>query len=143
MNDKHLLAKIGQYAIIKNADNQVLLLERARSKTWCLPGGRLNENEDWDQALLRELREELNLECSNPQPVAVNVITDEWQTKYCVYFSLECADLTVLKMSDEHSSMKWADVDEIKSLDIEDDKIKKVLVDYLSSSKNFAAPSAP
>lgn len=132
MNDKHLLAKIGQYAIIKNDGNEVLLLERTRSKTWCLPGGRLNEDEQWDQALIREIKEELSLECSDPRPIAVNVITDEYQTKYCVYFQVECSDTSKLMTSDEHSAIKWASVEEIKSINIEDDKIKKVIVDYLS-----------
>ena len=132
MNDNHLSAKIGQYAIIKNDDGKVLILERMRSKTWCLPGGRLNENEEWDTALLRELKEELNLECQNPSPIAVNVIEDDYQTKYCVYFRLDCINLSELKISDEHSNLGWFNLGEIQNLDIEDDKIKKVIVDYLS-----------
>ena len=132
MNNNHLTAKIGQYAIIKNNDGKILILERMRSKTWCLPGGRLNENEEWDTALLRELKEELNLECQNPSPIAVNIIKDDYQTKYCVYFRLACINLSELKISNEHSNLGWFNLDEIKNLDIEDDEIKKVIVDYLS-----------
>ncbi|MEI6228585.1 MAG: NUDIX hydrolase [Candidatus Saccharibacteria bacterium] len=134
MNDNHLLAKIGQYAIIKNLENKVLLLERTRSKTWCLPGGRLNENEEWDVALLREIKEELNLECQNPTPFAVNIIKDEYQTKYCVYFNLDCPDLSTLETSDEHSNLGWFDIEEIKNLNIEDNKIKKVIISCLSNT---------
>ncbi|MEI6237856.1 MAG: NUDIX hydrolase [Candidatus Saccharibacteria bacterium] len=132
MSDNHLSAKIGQYAIIKNDAEKVLILERMRSKTWCLPGGRLNENEEWDTALLRELKEELNLECQNPSPIAVNIIKDDYQTKYCVYFKVDCTNLPELKISDEHSNLGWFSLGEIQKLDIEDEQIKKVIIDYLS-----------
>lgn len=127
MDDKHLLAKIGQYALIKNRDNQVLMLQRSRSKTWCLPGGRLNQGEQWDEALLRELNEELNINLANPQPFAVNVITDQWQTKYCVYFMFENNDVQDIRLSEEHSDYKWVGVDDIDDLDVEDEKIRGVV----------------
>lgn len=130
MNDNHLLAHIGQYALITD-NNKVLLLERARSKTWCLPGGRLNEGEDWDVALLREVKEELNLDCHNPKPIAVNVLKDNYQTKYCTYFTLNYSDVNVLKLSEEHTNFGWFNADEIRNLNIEDDKIKKVILDYI------------
>jgi ADP-ribose pyrophosphatase YjhB (NUDIX family) len=132
MNDNHLLAKIGQYALIKNQDNKVLILERTRSKTWCLPGGRLNKDEEWDTALLREIKEELNLKCHNPKPFAVNVIKDDYQIKYCVYFSLDYSDASTLKISGEHSNSGWFGLSEVKDLNLEDEKIKKIIIDYLS-----------
>lgn len=133
MNDNHLSAHIGQYALIKNDENKILVLERARSKTWCLPGGRLNENEEWDKAFLRELKEELNLDCFNPKPIDINILKDEYQTKYCVYFNVICSDISILKISDEHSNLGWFSAQEVSSLNIEDDKIKQVILNYLAS----------
>ena len=132
MDETHLSAHIGQYALIKNGDGNVLMLERARSKTWCLPGGRLNENEDWDTALLREINEEIGLVCQNPKPLTVNILADDYQTKYCVYFTLDCPDLTTLKLSGEHSDYGWFNADKAKSLDIEDEKVKQVVLKYLA-----------
>lgn len=134
MNEKHLSAHIGQYALIKNNENKILLLERARSRTWCLPGGRLNENEEWDIAFLREIKEELGLECLDPKPLAVNILKDAYQTKYCVYFALSCSDLSTLKLSDEHSDLGWFGFAEIKSIAIEDKKVEKVILDYLTTN---------
>lgn len=128
-NDNHLLAKIGQYALIKN-DDRVLVLERARSKTWSLPGGRLEKDEAWDKAFLRELKEETNLDCTNPLPVAVNIIEDAYQVKYCVYFSVEILNIDDLKISPEHSNYKWVDLTEAKTLNFEDEKIRDVTVNY-------------
>ncbi|MEI6850698.1 MAG: NUDIX hydrolase [Candidatus Saccharibacteria bacterium] len=131
MNEKHLSAHIGQYALIKNDENKILILERARSKTWCLPGGRLNEDDDWDSALLREIKEELGIECYDPKPQAVNVLKDAYQTKYSVYFSVICSDISKLKISSEHSDLGWFGYEEVKDMNIEDDKIKTVILDYL------------
>lgn len=129
---KHLLAHIGQYALIKNNDNKVLILERARSKTWCLPGGRLDECEEWDKALLRELREELNIVCYSPKPIDINILVDPYQIKYCVYFKVDCYDISTLCISAEHGSFRWVGLEELDKLGIEDDKVKKVIIDYLS-----------
>lgn len=83
--DSHLQAKIGQYALIQK-DNAVLLLNRTRSRTWSLPGGRLNINEDWEGSLKREIYEETSLLISDPKPFSVDLVKDDYQTKYCVYF---------------------------------------------------------
>ncbi|MBP7834724.1 NUDIX hydrolase [Candidatus Saccharibacteria bacterium] len=131
MNENYLLAHIGQYALIKNNENKVLLLERVRSRTWCLPGGRLNENEEWDVALLREMKEEIGLECSNPKPFAVNILKDDYQTKYCAYFTLVCSNVSTLQISTEHSNLGWFASEDIKNLEIEDNKVKTVVLDYL------------
>ena len=132
MNENHLTAHIGQYALIKNDAKEVLLLERARSKTWCLPGGRLNEIEDWEVAFLREIKEELGLECHSPKPFAVNILKDDYQTKYCVYFILNCPNVSSLKISGEHSDLCWFGLEEVKNLGIEDEKVKRVILDYLT-----------
>lgn len=134
MNDKHLSAHIGQYALIKNDENKVLLLERMRSKTWCLPGGRLNEDEDWDAAFLREMKEELGLECHSPKPFTVNILKDAYQIKYCVYFTLDCSDISTLKISGEHSDVGWFGLEGVKNINIEDVKVKKVILDYLTQN---------
>jgi len=130
--DDHLLAKIGQYALILNDEGKVLVLERARSKTWCLPGGRLSEGEEWDVALMRELLEETGFKYVDSQPFAVNVISDPYQTKYCVYFTVQIEDSSI-SLSAEHSGYRWLNKDEASGLDFEDEKIKDVVVRFLES----------
>jgi 8-oxo-dGTP diphosphatase len=134
MPDNHLISKIGQYALISNEAGEVLVLERVRSKSWCLPGGRLNENELWDDALLRELKEEVGLDCTNPKPVAVNLLKDDYQTKYSVYFTVDCLNNTLLKISAEHSKYLWIDIDRIEEIDFEDIEVKKVVKDYFEKN---------
>jgi len=44
-------------------DGLVLLVHRARHGDWTLPKGKLEAGETWEQAALREVREETGLAC--------------------------------------------------------------------------------
>jgi len=131
MSDKHLQAKIGQYALITNSENRLLVLQRQHSKTWCLPGGSLNVDAEWDESLLRELYEELNLACLNPKPFRVNILKDNHQVEYCVYFTVDSPDASDVRLSDEHSDLKWIKLDDLKRLDFEDEKVREIINYYL------------
>lgn len=53
-------------AIIKNEKGEILLLKRTSSDTfypgvWCLPGGKIEDNEDPRDAVIREVKEETSL----------------------------------------------------------------------------------
>ncbi len=139
MDSNHLLATIGQYSLIRNEEGKILVLERIRSKMWCLPGGRLNEDEDWESALVREVKEETNLDCKNPVPFATNILKDEYQTKYCVYFTVEISEIEAFVMSGEHSRYEWISLGDIDQIHLEDEKIRKVVAGYFRDfSKGFS-----
>jgi ADP-ribose pyrophosphatase YjhB (NUDIX family) len=127
---RHLLAKIGQYALIGNSKNKILVLKRIGEGNWSLPGGRLNKREDWKQSFIREIKEETNLDCQNPQPFEVNVLPDPYQVKYCVYFSVDVSDLDKLKISKEHTKYKWIDCDGAQKIKFDDEKVRKVIKNY-------------
>ena len=133
MMSEHLEAKIGQYALIKNSENKILILERSRSKKWCLPGGRLNKDEDWKEAFSREIKEEIGAEVTNPKPFDIKIITDPYQIKYCVYFTVEADHLSQLKISDEHSGLKWINTEGLVGLTFGDPEDKDVLVKFFQS----------
>ena len=44
-------------------DGRVLLVHRERYDDWSLPKGKLEPGETWEQAALREVREETGLDC--------------------------------------------------------------------------------
>jgi len=56
-------------AIIRN-DNKYLIVQRNRNKhlglKWEFPGGKVNQNETFKEALLREIKEELSYQLENP-----------------------------------------------------------------------------
>ncbi len=131
-DENHLLAKIGQYALIKNDDGCVLLLERINSKTWSLPGGRLNKDEMCDLALIREVKEETNLDVLDMKPFATNIVTDPYQTKYCVYFEVSVKNIEEVRLSREHSDFRWISLNTFSEIEIEDSQISKVVYDFLN-----------
>ena len=53
------LFQIGIKAIIRNAENQILLLKN--KDYWDIPGGRIDQSEDIETTLLRELNEEIGV----------------------------------------------------------------------------------
>src|SRR6185437_16744588 len=59
-NQIHFLGEIGQKAFIVK-DNKVLMVQGTGEKNWDFPGDMLNEGEEIEKGLLRELEEELNI----------------------------------------------------------------------------------
>ena len=53
------LFQIGIKAIIRNDENQILLLKN--KDYWDIPGGRVDQGEDIETTLLRELNEEIGV----------------------------------------------------------------------------------
>lgn len=63
MMGEHDSFHIGAKALVFNEAGEVLLLQRDHAdKYWDLPGGRVQKDESVNQALLRELGEEIGLE---------------------------------------------------------------------------------
>ncbi|HEU5122203.1 MAG TPA: NUDIX hydrolase [Candidatus Saccharimonadales bacterium] len=49
--------RVSLKAIIRNKKDEVLMVKE-KSSSWCLPGGGIDHNEEYDEALRRELYEE-------------------------------------------------------------------------------------
>ena len=106
--------------IIKNDDGEILILKRhPKSRTdpdtWELPGGKTEAGEFFDDALVREIKEETNLDCKVGD-LAI-AIQHDYPYKRTVQMIMYLDDVEgEFKINEEHTDGRYASIDEIKTL---------------------------
>ena len=108
--------------VIKNNNDEILILKRhpaSRSdpEKWELPGGKVEPGEFFDDALVREIKEETNLDakvgdfCEAVQKDSIHKRT----VQLIMYLDDVKGDVEI---SDEHTDWMWASLEKIKTLEI-------------------------
>lgn len=116
--------------VIKNNDNEILIVKRhPKSKTdpemWELPGGKVEKGEHFIDALIREIKEETDLDCEVGD--FCEAVQNDYMHKRTVQLIMYLKDIKGnVKISEEHTEWKWAGLDELKTLQISS-SLKKVL----------------
>ena len=106
--------------IVKNKDNEILILRRhPKSRTnphkWELPGGKVDPGEFFDEALVREIKEETNLD--GAVGGFYEAIQDDYVHKRTVQVIMYLKNITGnVAISDEHDDWMWANLEKIKTL---------------------------
>ena len=121
-------------AIIKK-DNKILATQRGYGEfegLWEFPGGKIEEGETKEEALVREIKEELNADII----VEKFALDLEWQyPNFYLYMScFECvleSDIELL----EHMGARWLSLDELDSVEWIQADIKAV--NYIKESLTF------
>ncbi len=97
-------------AIIKK-DNHFLIVKRNRKKhlglKWEFPGGKVQENETFEEALIREIKEELNIKISLQDKIAEKKYKDEKIDIVLHYFLCTQEDGTI--ELNEHEDLAWVE----------------------------------
>lgn len=117
-------------AVIRDEHNRILLVREASSNPdgsnagrYDVPGGRLHQDEPWEAALRREVKEEVGLEIEVGRPLALGewrptVRNEQWQI---VGIYIECRSKGGgIKLSQEHDNFIWADTEELRRLPLID-----------------------
>ncbi len=100
---------VTQKAVVFNTGDDILLVRPDTEGPWSIPGGRVQDGEDADVALERELREETGLAVRVGQPV--HAMTDVWFTgdgepMFTVVYDCE-TDNTEITLNHEHEEYEW------------------------------------
>jgi len=95
-------------AVIKK-DNKYLIAQRNRDKHfafyWEFPGGKVNNNESFENALKREILEELSINIKINNKISSERFRDEKINVEVHYFLCEKFDEEIILS--EHEDMKW------------------------------------
>ena len=116
--------------IIKNDNNEILIVKRhPQSRTdpemWELPGGKVEKGEFFVDALIREIKEEVNLDVKVGD--FAEAVQNDYMHKRTVQIMMYLEDVKGdIKISEEHTDWMWASLDKIKTLEIST-SLKKVL----------------
>lgn len=115
--------------IIKNNDEILVVKRHPKSRTdpemWELPGGKVESGEFFTDALIREIKEETNLDVSVAD--FCEAIQNDYSHKRTVQIMMYLENIEgEVKISDEHTDWKWATLEEIKTLNIST-SLKKLL----------------
>ena len=125
---------VGVGAFIINENNQLLLQKRAvpaEKDHWCIPGGRLEMFETLENAVIRETKEETDLDIEVIKMIGVcdHIIKEE--SAHWVATSFLCkikSGVPKIMEPDKASDLRWFDLDKLPEK--LKNKKKKALSDY-------------
>lgn len=141
LKHRFVLLQDGAAAIILNNKNQILLQSRADRDKWGLPGGCQELGERFQDTIIREIKEETNLDVKEEDLELVDIVSGESRRNdypngdivinntvlYCIKkYSGE------LKWDNESKNMKFFDTDELPKNQNDPDLIQI----YLKRRKN-------
>ena len=116
--------------VIKNNGNEILVVKRhPKSKTdpemWELPGGKVENGEHFIDALVREIKEETNLDCEAGD--FCEAVQNDYMHKRTVQLIMYLTDIEgSVEISEEHTEYAWVSLDELEMLELSS-SLKKVL----------------
>ena len=108
--------------VIKNSDGEILIVKRhPKSRTdpemWELPGGKVEQGEHFADALVREIKEETDLDVEVGD--FCEAIQNDYSHKRTVQLMMYLEDVKGnVKISEEHTGFMWASLEKIKTLEI-------------------------
>jgi 8-oxo-dGTP diphosphatase len=105
-------------AIIENEDNEILCALRSPKMSlpnqWEFPGGKVEKNESLDQAIVREIYEELD--CSIESKEVFYDTEYEYDKIIVNLITLKCKIKSGSPTASEHSKLIWLKRENLKSL---------------------------
>ena len=103
-------------AVIKK-NNKYFIAQRNRNKHfafyWEFPGGKVDEGEDFETALKREILEELFININIIKKITTKKYKDEKINIILHYFL--CEPIDIIKKLSEHEDMKWLKKNELSN----------------------------
>lgn len=125
------------YACIVNEKKQVLLVHNRDADQWSLPGGKVEDREYLEDALIRETQEETGYHISVHQLIALNECKLLKYQKHAIFFTYRCTitgGKEQITLPEEISKIEWVNID------VADKRLpyyKKPLLEILKDSVDY------
>ena len=112
--------RISTKSFIVDKDNRLLILKRSeddvhKPSIWEIPGGRLELGENPIEGLIRETKEETDLDIDVFEPLAIKHFTRQDKQKITMIVFLCKALKSPVLLSQEHTHYEWVDVKNAKN----------------------------
>lgn len=112
-------------AIIYNNDNKIFCTKRGPGRAlegkWEFPGGKVEQNEKYEETIIREIKEELN---SIVEPIEYIGLSNYEYHNLAPYddfsitlYAYKCKLISGELSLSEHTDKKWVKVDELNDMD--------------------------
>jgi ADP-ribose pyrophosphatase YjhB (NUDIX family) len=131
--EKHFYGQIAQKAILKYNKSFVLVKEKTQDE-WILPGGRLNVLETAEEGLIREIKEELGIDCKIHNIIALDAYNSnnkKRKSKLFVFYYASVLPRQKITIANEISEVIFiSKKEELKNLKMFENQ-KKIIKDFL------------
>ena len=144
LNHKFVLLQDGAAAIILNDDGQILLQSRADNDRWGLPGGCQELGERFEDTIIREIKEETNLDVLEEDLDLVGIVSGNTRRKDYPNGDIVINNTALfcvrnysgnLSWDEESKNMKFFDLDNLP-LNQHDPDLIDAYIKYLGKRKN-------
>ena len=117
-------------------NNKLLICQRPNFKDhplkWEFPGGKIKNDETNEEALIREINEELSIKIINYEElISYNFNYKDLNKKVFIYFYL-VNNFSGKVLNNFHKELKWIEIKDIREYDFLEGDLK--IIDYISSN---------
>lgn len=105
-------------AVLIDADGRVLIAQRPEGKAfaglWEFPGGKLETGETPEQTLVRELKEELDIDTRQSCLAPISFVSHRYDAAHLLMLVYACRTWKGFVRPMEHTALAWVDVRKLR-----------------------------
>ena len=104
-------------AVIQNEEGKILIAQRNLKKSqgglWKFPGGKIEPNETKEEAIIREIKEEMDIDIEAKKFIDQKVFN--YPDKDINLIAIECKQIKGDIKLNEHEDIKWVNKNELRN----------------------------
>jgi 8-oxo-dGTP pyrophosphatase MutT (NUDIX family) len=102
--------------VVVGDDGRIAVVHRPRHEDWSLPKGKLDGDETWEEAALREVEEECGLRCRLLEELTTSRYEVRGRPKVVRWWRMAVTEDLGFAADDEVDELRWVSTDEAAEL---------------------------